>query len=241
MPRPISRHRRKAGSGPPAAALIAWIGADAHPYRAAGSPGDCVREPGLLVTARSRSTGNVAAGVALVCGTVLAVTATTTQEIVGPLDATTSPVIPQARPGQAGLNQTGPPAPVNQVDPKPVVAPVPAATRPAVIRQAPMSIPVPPATERVAEEAAAPPAAAPAPPAAASPASRSDAARVRTQPDAPAQPRIRSESDVTRRSPSTRTSQSSQRSTSDRGSRSGGLEPTLNRATGSLGSTLGLR
>lgn len=237
VPRPTPRHRRRAGSGPPAAALIAWIGTDARRYGTANS----VREPELRPPASTRPARNTAASVALVCGAVLAVTASATEGILGPSDATTAPVIPQAGPDQAA-----PPVPAKQVDQdmvvSPVPVPVPVAALPALVRQAPKSIPVPPATEQVAEAAApvaAPPAAAkPVPPVTAP---RAAAPRVTTQPDASAQRHITSKPDDTRTSPADRTAHSGQQSTSGRGSRSGGLGPTLNRTTGSLGSALGLR
>ncbi len=234
VPRPTPRHRRKAGSGPPAAALIAWIGT--HPRRGnnAATAAEGAGEPDLRPPASAGSARKVAASVALVCGAVIAVTASTTEGILGPRDTTTTPVSPQAGPGRAP-DQTAPglaahPVPAMQVEKNMAFSPAPAAAQPRVARQAPKSIPVPPATEQVAEAAAAPPAAAPR-----ATAPRTTAPRVRTQPDASAQRRTTSRSDTPRTSPSR------QRSTSDRGSRSGGLGPTVDRTTDSLGSTLGVR
>ena len=227
MPKPTPRHRRKAGSGPPAAALIAWIGTDR-------------REPDLRPSSNSRSARNVVASVALACGAVLAVTVSTVAGVLGPRDATTAPTIPQDHP-----------VPANQVGSNTVLPPVPAAAQPAVVR----SIPVAPATENAAENVpedvagnvaeAAQPAVAPpapkAPEAAPRPVTERQAAvpRVRSQPDAPAK---RRNADVPRTSPSTRDSRSSQRHDRDstRGERSG-LGSTLKRTTDSVESGVGLR
>jgi hypothetical protein len=220
VPRPTPRHRRKAGSGPPAAALIAWIGTDPRRCDAATAEGG--RKPDLRPPARFRSTRNVAAGVALVCGAILAVMASTTEAVLAPREATTPPVIQQD-------HQAAPPIPAQQVDPNPVASPPPAATQQAVVRQAPQSIPVPPVTEHTAQTATP----APAEPTAA-------VRRVRTQPEASAQRRVTIKPDVTSTSPSTQASHSSQNSPSDREARSG-LGSTLDQVTEPLGSTLGLR
>ena len=230
VPRPTPRHRRKAGSGPPAAALIAWIGTDR-------------REPYLRPPSNSRYARNVVAGVALACGAVVAVTVSTAAEVLGPRDAATPPTVPQA-----------PPIPADQVSPNPVLPPMPTAAQPAVVRQVPQSIPVPPATADISKdvsEATAPPAAvrrAPAAPAAAPPpvAERQAALPpVRSQPVAPAQRRNAEKSDVPRTALSTRDARSSQRSSSDRRESSreerSGLGSTLERTTDSLESGLGLR
>jgi hypothetical protein len=235
VPRPTPRHRRKAGSGPPAAALIAWIGTGR-------------REPDLHPPSNSRSGRNVVASVALACGAVVAVTVSTAAGVLGPRDATTPPAIPQDRP-----------APANQVGPNAVLPPMPAAALPALVRQAPQSIPVPPAAtenipEKVAEAtrpATAPPAAVrrvPVAPAAAPPPVAERQATVppvRNQPAAPAQRRSTEKSDVSRTSPSTRDARSNQRPRSDRGESTreerSGLGSTLERTTESLESGLGLR
>lgn len=220
VPRPTPRHRRKAGSGPPAAALIAWIGADR-------------REPDLRPSANSRSARKVVASVALACSAVLAVTVSTAAEVLGPRDATTTPTIPQDHP-----------VPANEVGPNPVLPPVPAAAQPAAVRQAPQSIPVPPATEDLAENVPAAERPAPQAPAAAPPpVTKREAAvpRARKQPGVPAQ---RRNADVPRTSPSTRDSRSSQRPRSDRDSARGersGLGSTLNRTRESVESGLGSR
>lgn len=215
VPKPTPRHRRKAGSGPPAAALIAWIGTDR-------------REPDLRPSSNYRSARNIVASVALACGAVLAVTVSTAAEVLGPRDATTPPTIPQDHP-----------VPADQVGPNAVLPPGPAAAQPAVVRQAPQSIPVPPAPENVPEDVAEPTQPAAAPP----PVTQRQAAvpRVRSQPDAPAQ---RRNADVPRTSPSTRDSRSSQRQHSDRESARGersGLGSTLNRTKESVESGLGGR
>lgn len=245
MPRPTPRHRRKAGSGPPAAALIAWIGT--HPRRcnnAAAAEG--AYEPDLRPPASAGPARKVAASVALICGAVLAVTASTTEGILGPRDTTTTPVIPQAgaghsAPGQTAPGQTAPglaehPVPALQVDKNMAFAPAPAAAEPQVVRQAPKSIPVPPAMEQAAAAAAAAKPVAAKPPASRpATAPRAAVPPARTQPDASAQRRTTSKPDADR------SSHSRQRSNPDRGSRSGGLGPTVDRTTDSLGSTLGLR
>lgn len=231
VPKPTPRHRRKAGSGPPAAALIAWLGTDRG-------------EPDLQPPSNSRSARTVAT-VALACGAVVAVTVSTAAGVLGPRDATTPAAIPQDHP-----------VPANQVSPNAALPPMPAAAQPAVVRQAPQSIPVPPAPENVAEDVpgdvdeATPPAAvrrAPVAPAAApSPVTKRRAAvpRVKSQPDAPTQRRNTGKPDVPRTSPSTRDSRSSQRPPSDRREfreERSKLGSTLERTTESVESGLGLR
>lgn len=227
VPRPTPRHRRKAGSGPPAAALIAWLGTDRG-------------EPDLRRPSNSRSARTVAS-VALACGAVVAVTVSTAAGVLGPRDATTPPTIPQDHP-----------APANQVGPNAVLPPMPAAAQPAVVRQAPQSIPVPPAPENVAGNVAetTPPAAvrrAPVETAAAPPPvvkRQAAVPRVKSQPDAPAQRRKAGKPDVPRTSPSTRDSRSSQRPPSDRREsreERSKLGSTLERTTDSVESGLGLR
>ena len=228
MPRPTPRHRRKAGSGPPAAALIAWLGTDR-----------CVSD--LRPSSDSRAARKVVASVALACGAVVAVTVSTAAGVLGPRDATTPPTIPQDHP-----------IPANEVGPNIVLPPIPAAAQPAVVRQVPQSIPVPPATEDVAEAtqpASAPPDAvrrAPVAPAAAPPpVTKRQAAvpRVRSQSTAPTQRRDTGKPDVPRTSPSTRDSRSNQRPPSDRGDsreERSGLGSTLKRTTESLESGVGL-
>ncbi len=222
MPTPTPRHRRKAGSGPPAAALIAWIGTDR-------------REPDLRPPANSRSARNIVASVALACSAVVAVTVSTAAGVLGPRNATTSPTVPQDDP-----------VPANQVGPNAVLPPIPAAAQPAVVHQAPPSIPVPSAPERLAANVAenvVPEATQPA--AAPRPVTERQAAvpRVRSQPNAPAQRRNARKSDVPRTSPSTRDSRSNERSDrrgSARHERSG-LGSTLKRTTDPVDSGLSLR
>lgn len=226
MPRPTPRHRRKAGSGPPAAALIAWIGTDR-------------REPDLHPPSNSRSARNIVASVALACGAVVAVTVSTAAEVLGPREATTPPTIPQEQP-----------IPANQVGPTAVLPPMPAAAQPAAVRQAPQSIPDPHVTENIAEDvpenAPEKVAAATRPAAVPPPVTERQAAvpRVRSQPDAPAQRRNAGKADVPRTSPSTRDSRSRQRPPSERGGsreERSGLHSTLKRTTDSVESGVGLR
>ncbi|MDQ5855469.1 MAG: hypothetical protein M3302_03950 [Actinomycetota bacterium] len=197
--------------------MIAWIGTDR-------------REPDLRPSSNSRSARNVVASVALACGAVLAVTVSTAAGVLGPRDATTAPTIPQDHP-----------VPANQVGSNTVLPPVPAAAQPAVVRQAPQSIPVAPATENAAENVPEDVAEAAQPAVAPRPVTERQAAvpRVRSQPDAPAK---RRNADVPRTSPSTRDSRSSQRHDRDstRGERSG-LGSTLKRTTDSVESGVGLR
>jgi hypothetical protein len=70
----IPRHRRKAGSGPPANALIAWIGAD--PYlREAAATASYQREITLPLPSRTRSAkAAVVVCFVLSCGAVLGIT-----------------------------------------------------------------------------------------------------------------------------------------------------------------------
>ncbi len=252
MPRPTHRHRRKAGSGPPAAALIAWIGTDSQRCSTTNS----VYQADLPPPASSRPVRNVAASVALACGAVLAVAVGTTEVVLGPPEATTPQALPQDHltypgdttypgPDPTGPNPTGsyqaaPPVAAQQVDPDPVTSPAPAAAHPPVVRQAPQSTPVPPASKQVAE-----PAAASRQPAAVQPeaqpqvaAPRVTAPRDRTQREASSQPRITKKPNAARTSPSTR--RPSSNPPSGRGDRPS-LGSTLNRTTGSLESTLGLR
>lgn len=74
MDRLVPRHRRKAGSGPPAHALIAWIGTD--PYlREAAATASYQREIALPLPSRIRSAKMaVVACFVLACGAVLGIT-----------------------------------------------------------------------------------------------------------------------------------------------------------------------
>lgn len=76
MDRLVPRHRRKAGSGPPASALIAWIGTD--PYlREAAATASYQRANALPLPSRTRSAHMaVAVCFVLACGTVLGITST---------------------------------------------------------------------------------------------------------------------------------------------------------------------
>lgn len=66
------RHRRKPGSGPPANALIAWIGTD--PYlRQTGTLASHRRHFGLPPGAHTRATAAVATCLVLTCGAVMGI------------------------------------------------------------------------------------------------------------------------------------------------------------------------
>jgi hypothetical protein len=236
VPRPTPHHRRKAGSGPPATALIAWIGTDPRRHSATAATAEGGHKHAPRSPASFRSARNVVASVALICGAVLAVTVSATKAVLAPRGATTPPAISQD-------HQAAPPVPAKQVDPHPMVSPLPAAAQPAPVRQAPQSIPVLPETEHDAQTAtpvAVEQAAVEQAPAKQAPAKQAAVPRVRTQPDAVAQQRVRTKPDDTPTSSSTRAAHSSQRSPSAREARPG-LGSTVNRATESLGSTLGLR
>ncbi len=134
----LTRHRRKAGSGPPANALIAWIGADprlrgvaaSHRRRTVASPPPHTRA----------AKAAVAACFALVGGGILGITAIVNDGLVAPLASSPSPVPSQdAGPGRAAAGGA-----VAGTQPHPVVFPAPAATQSMVAnRQAPQPIPVP--------------------------------------------------------------------------------------------------
>ncbi|MGH3936503.1 MAG: hypothetical protein ACRDS1_16255 [Pseudonocardiaceae bacterium] len=183
--------------------------------------------------AGSRPARHVAASVALACGAALAVTAGATEVIISPREATTPQAIPQdhatypgttypgfnsTEPDPAGPTPAAPPLAVQQADPDPVTSPAPDAGRSAVVRQPPQSIPVPPAPKQVAEPTAVP--------------------RRETQREASSQPRITKKPHVARTSPPTR--RPSSNPPAGRGDRPS-LGSTLNRATESLESKLGLR
>ena len=84
-----ARHRRKAGSGPPATALIAWIGTEPHPRSGTRSG----RHRWHTKLPRPANTRSAAAAVAacflLVCGAILGITATISDEFLLPRQAST--------------------------------------------------------------------------------------------------------------------------------------------------------
>ena len=77
-----ARHRRKAGSGPPATALIPWIGTEPHPRSGTRSG----RHRWHTELPRPANTRSAAAAVAacflLVCGAILGITATISDEFL---------------------------------------------------------------------------------------------------------------------------------------------------------------
>src|SRR5436305_10898638 len=84
-----ARHRRKAGSGPPATALIAWISTEPHPRSGTRSG----RHRWHTELPRPANTRSAAAAVAacflLVCGAILGITATISDEFLLPRQAST--------------------------------------------------------------------------------------------------------------------------------------------------------
>ena len=133
-----ARHHRKAGSGPPANALIAWIGADP-------------RMRGVVASHRRRTVASlpphtraakaaVAACFALVGGGIVGITAIVNDGLVAPLASSPSPVLSQ----DAGPDRAAAGGAVRGIQPHPVVFPTPAATQSMVAnRQAPQPIPAP--------------------------------------------------------------------------------------------------
>jgi hypothetical protein len=140
----IHRHRRKAGSGPPATVLIAWICADPHLRNAVAAAANRRRETDLPPPANTLSaTAAVAACFVLVGGAVLGITATISDGSVMPYERSTPPVHDQTnatKPGQRA------PVLADEVTPKnPSGSSAPAVMAPMVLnRQTPRPISVPP-------------------------------------------------------------------------------------------------
>ncbi len=144
------RHRRKAGSGPPATALIAWIETDPH-LRNATAATSHRRETDIPPPADTRTArAAVAACFVLVCGAVLGITAAISDGLVLPL------VPPQSRqpaaldrdPAAASVQETSP-MPLKG-GPGPVASPAPVAMGPMIIgHQAPQSLAVPRASGHI--------------------------------------------------------------------------------------------
>lgn len=134
----IPRHRRKAGSGPPAIALIAWIGADRRLRSAVENAQSHRRDTDLAAPANTRwATVAVAACFVLVCGAILSITATMSDGVSGGSSA-----LPM--PGQANAATPGqavPPVPPEEANPNnPAGYSAPAPVAPTVVnRQAPQS------------------------------------------------------------------------------------------------------
>jgi hypothetical protein len=129
----IPRHRRKAGSGPPATALIAWISADPHLRSAVARAGSHRRDIDLPPPAITRlARAAVAACFVLSCSAVLGSTAIMSDGLLSPLPSrgTESNVLGQSN---ADTREQGmPPAPAKTVDPHPASSAAPAAMAPAV-------------------------------------------------------------------------------------------------------------
>lgn len=133
-----ARHRRKAGSGPPANALIAWVSADPHLRSVAASHRR--RTVASLPPHTRAAKAAVAACFALVGGGILGITAIVNDDLVAPLASSPSPVLSQ----DTGLGRAAAGGPVAEIQPHPVVFPAPTVTQSMVAnRRAPQPIPVP--------------------------------------------------------------------------------------------------
>jgi hypothetical protein len=138
------RHRRKAGSGPPASALIAWIGADPH-LRNTGAAAKHRRDTDLPSPPNTRTArAAVTACFVLACGAVLGVTATVNDGNPIPRKGGTPPALAQdtnAAPDQG----------TSSVWPVPVVSPTSVTMAPLLGNpQALPPIPAPPTNEGTA-------------------------------------------------------------------------------------------
>jgi hypothetical protein len=133
-----ARHRRKAGSGPPANALIAWIGVDPHLRRVTASHRRGIAAP---LPPHTRATkAAVAACVALAGGGILGITAIVNDGLVAPLASNPSPVLSQ----DPGPGRAAAPGPATRIQPNPMVFSAPAATQSMVAnRQASQPVPTP--------------------------------------------------------------------------------------------------
>lgn len=143
-----SRHRRKAGSGPPANALIAWIGADPHLRGIVASHRRATAAPLPPNTLRAKAA--VAACFVLAGGAILGITAIVNDGLVAPpasilsQDAAAAP-----DPAAAGGAGSG-------VRPDPMALPAPSTTQPMTLnRQAQQTIPAP--TQAISPRRADPP------------------------------------------------------------------------------------
>lgn len=133
-----ARHRRKAGSGPPANALIAWIGADPHLRTVAASHRR--RAPASLPSNTLAAKAAAAACFALAGGGILGISAFVNDGLVAPLASSPSPVLSQ----DTGPSRAAAPGSVAGVQPHPTVFPAPATTQSMVAnRQTPQPIPAP--------------------------------------------------------------------------------------------------
>jgi hypothetical protein len=138
VPELTARHRRKAGSGPPANALIAWIGADPHLRTVAASHRR--RTAASLPSNTLAAKAAAAACFALAGGGILSITAIVNDGLVAPVASSPSPILSQ----DAGPSPAPASGPVAGVQPRPRVFPAPVATRSMVAsRQAPQPIVAP--------------------------------------------------------------------------------------------------
>lgn len=141
----IPRHRRKAGSGPPAIALIAWIGTDPH-LRSATAAASHRRDtdPPLPANARTAKAA-VAVCFVLACGVVLGITSAINDGQVVPLGPRQSR--PPAVLGQSPVGGIGPETssvPLEQGGPGLLDSPAPVAIEPMIVnRQTPQASAVP--------------------------------------------------------------------------------------------------
>ncbi len=140
-----SRHRRKAGSGPPANALIAWIGADPH-LRSVGASHR--RGTDLALPSHTRAAKvAVAACFVLTGGAVLGITTAVNDGLLAPLASSPSPVLTQDNAAPPGQIPARAPATGSQPDPTVLPAPAPITTESMVANpQTPQHIPAAPAT-----------------------------------------------------------------------------------------------
>ena len=122
-----TRHRRKAGSGPPANALIAWISSDPHLRSVAASHR---RGTGASLSPHTRAAkAAVAACLALAGGGILGITAIVNDGLVAPLATKPSPVLNQdAEPGRAAAGGPG-----AGIQPNPMIVPAPVTTESMVV------------------------------------------------------------------------------------------------------------
>jgi hypothetical protein len=122
-----TRHRRKAGSGPPANALIAWISSDPHLRSVAASHR---RGTGASLSPHTRAAkAAVAACLALAGGGILGITTIVNDGLVAPLATKPSPVLNQdAEPGRAAAGGPG-----AGIQPNPMIVPAPVTTESMVV------------------------------------------------------------------------------------------------------------
>ncbi len=160
MDRLVPRHRRKAGSGPPANALIAWVGVD--PYlREAAATVSYRREMALPLPSHTRSAkAAIAACFVLTCGAVLGITTIISHgRNAAPYESTTPP----PRQGSAATpTPDSSPTFRAEAGSDPVLSATPVGMAPALAeRTAFRSITVSPAGERIDQAAGEQPGTAP--------------------------------------------------------------------------------